>query len=204
MLMYEIGDLFLLNGLSEENKEAAKRQATVRNFTKDEIIYDHSRFERALGLFLEGKGVAMTAGAEKKSFGEGDVFGAAALYGAGDTYISRIVAKTNCTVAFLPEESVRELIREDPVCAENYIKFLSDRIRYLNGKIAHFTCGDAQERVERYIRDNSDDGILRVKNMAEAARLVGLSRSQFYAALEKLEKEKIIRKDGKKIILEEK
>ena len=38
--------------------------------------------------------------------------------------------------------------------------------------------------------------------MAEAARLVGLSRSQFYAALEKLEKEKIIRKDGKKLILE--
>lgn len=42
---------------------------------------------------------------------------------------------------FISQARMSDYIARYPVVAENYIRFLSDRIRFLNRKIANFTNG---------------------------------------------------------------
>lgn len=198
--MYDLHGFFLLEGLPEKAYKELTEEMTVRSFGKGDVIYGTSAFEKALGVMLEGRAAALEGGTEKRQFSEGDVFGAAAVFGAGETYISEIAAISDCTVAFICEDGLRKIIRTYPECAENYISFLSDRIRYLNVKISHFTGGGAKERVFRYLTDNADDGTLEV-TMSETAKLTGLSRSQLYEAMDRLEEEGKISRNGRKITI---
>ncbi|MBR7081766.1 MAG: Crp/Fnr family transcriptional regulator [Oscillospiraceae bacterium] len=200
--MFDIKELFLFKDLSaDEVSRITARLPAQREFRRGELIFAPGEFTNAVGVFLRGKGVARTGGVFKNTFAEGSAFGAAAVFGAGETYISDIVAKTDCTVQFIPEAALREMIRAYPVCAENYIAFLSDRIRYLNRKIGQFT-GGASARLYRYLADNADgEGRVAAGNMSALARLTGMGRTSLYRALGELESAGAVTRENGKIIV---
>ncbi len=201
--MFPINDLFLLNGLREnERQQVCARLTETDDFERGEIIYDEAHFRNAIGVFLAGKGYAGDGSATKASFTEGDVFGAAALFGAGECYVSRIVAKTACRILFIPEESLRTIMEKYPVCAVNYITFLSQKIRYLNGKIAQYTADGASARLYRLLCDRADaDGCVSAVNVSLLARLTGLGRTSIYRAMTELEANGLIERQNKNIFL---
>ena len=49
-----------------------------------------------------------------------------------------------------------QLFSFSPVCAVNYVTFLSERIRFLNGKIAQYTGNSAAARLYRLLCDRAD------------------------------------------------
>lgn len=201
--MYDIRNLFLFQTLTDAQTEVLLRFPTeTASFEKGAIIYDGAHFRRALGVFLVGKGFAGDGDAVKTVFSEGDVFGAAALFGAGEVYVSRIAAKTACRVLFLPEETLRAMMEASPVCAVNYVTFLSERIRFLNGKIAQYTANTAAARLYRLLCDRADaDGRVVNPNMSVLAGLAGLGRTSVYRALAELEESGAVTRESKTIYI---
>ena len=201
--MYEIKNLFLFHGLSEEETDALLRLPTeTTSFEKGDIIYDSTHFRRALGVFLCGKGYAGDGDAVKTVFSAGDMFGAAALFGAGDIYVSRIAAKTACKVLFLPEETLRRMMERSPVCAVNYVTFLSERIRFLNEKIAQYTGNSASARLYRLLCDRADaDGCIENANLSALAGLSGMGRTSVYRALAELIENGSVTRENKNIYI---
>lgn len=170
-------------------------------FARGECVYESEKFKNALGIIVSGK--VRVFSAEKKSdvilrdMAEGETFGAAALFGAGELYVSKICAITPCAVTFVSEQTLRLLFSRYPECSVNYISFLSSKIRYLNSKIAELSLPSAEARVLEYIRKNvQSGGTLRAGNMSAIAKTLNIGRSSLYRALDSLEKNGYIFKNG--------
>ena len=171
------------------------------DFHRGEDIYAPNDYHNALGVVLRGRAEAMSAKSEKAvltSFGIGGVFGAAALFGDGE-YVSCVRAVTDCRVQFLPESLLREWFVAYPEMALNYIAFLTDRVRFLNGKIAVFTCDGAAGKLYSWLNSNCDDnGEMPKLSMTKLAATLNIGRTSLYRGLDELaEKHLIVRKDGK-------
>ncbi len=196
-----LGSLFLFDGAAEALADVG--QAKTMIYGKGALIYDGADCPRALGVLLRGRAEAVSPAREAavlSTFGPGAVFGAAALFGMGEHYVSRIRAVTECAVQFLPEELLEQLFLRYPRTAVNYIAFLSSRVRLLNGKIAVLEQNDAEGRLYRYLAENcGEDGRLPgPMTMKSLAATLNMGRTSLYRALESLEKKKlIVRKDGK-------
>ena len=173
---------------------------SLRKYSSGEQIFGRNNFERALGIIVSGSAVVKKEdkqnSVELKRIGVGGLFGAAALFSENDEYTSEIIAKGKETlVAFVDQNAVREILVSDPDAAMKYIYFLTDRIRYLNGKIYCFTGTDAISKVKLYLKDNAESEIL----ASALARALDIGRTSLYRALTKLEVDGLIIKEGKRI-----
>ena len=172
-------------------------------YEKGAVIYGREQFQRALGVLLSGKAEAV---AREKSalntFSAGDTFGAAALFG-GEEYISSIRATTACRVQFIPEETLRRLFTDYPQTAVNYISFLSDKVRFLNGKIATYTSDSVAGRLYYWLGANCDAaGRLPVGiSMTRLAKMLNVGRTSLYRAIEELEQKGLLKRESGEVTL---
>ena len=152
----------------------------------------------ALGIVLRGRAEAVTReGTPLRFFGQGDTFGATALFGGAEC-ISQIRAVSDCRVQFIPQELLESRFRSDPQMALNYIAFLSDKVRFLNGKIAIYTQDSAEQRLYRWLCANcGEDGQIPV-SMTQLAELLSIGRTSLYRALDNLEKKSLCTRKGRK------
>lgn len=197
-----LGNLFLFDGLNDVQRAELADQARCERFDRGAVIYAPHRFQRCLGVVLDGTvAVDQVIGerhARMKTMSTGQTFGAAALYGADETYVTEVSAKTACTIAFFSQEQISGWFSEHPRIAENYIRFLSGRIRYLNHRITALTGEDVHQKVAVYLRENASDAVS--VNMVQLAQQLNVGRSSLYRALDALEQAGNIRRNGKQII----
>ncbi len=203
IIVFKLENWFLLNNLSESDKtEIIDSFAEPKSYKKGEVIYSGRSFDRALGVLLNGFAAAHSDNVLKKSFIAGDTFGAAALFGNKKPYISEIVAKSDCTIQFVDEKTLRELLKKYPEISVNYISFLSDRVRLLNEKISLFTCKGASMKLYRFLIDNADENnVIKIANMTSLARLTSIGRTTLYRALDELTQGGMIERNGSTIII---
>lgn len=201
--------LFLFEGMSEVRRNIILSGEGIysRQYTSGEIIYEPNSFERALGVIASGRACVTTLRCEKpvtlRKIEAGEIFGAASMFG-GDSYVTQITAVTAVNAAFISQARINELLTSDSTAAVRYIEFLSDRIRFLNEKIASFTAGDPENRVLRYLEgldtDENGDVILPV-SMSTLADELDIGRASLYRAIDALEQKKIITRSGKRMKL---
>lgn len=166
-----------------------------------ESIYAPDDYPRALGVVLQGRAEAVAArrdSAVLNAFGPGAVFGAASLFG-GKAYVARVRAAADCRVQFLPEDTLRAWFAAEPQMALNYMAFLTDRVRFLNGRIAVYTSQGASGKLYSWLCANGDgDGALPKLSMTKLAAALNMGRTSLYRAFDELEKQNLlVRKDGK-------
>ena len=123
--------------------------------------------------------------------------GAATLFGE-NTAKTTVIAKKSSQALVITQEQVEELISADKGFALSYIRFLSDRIRFLNGRIASFTAGSAVEKLADYLVKNSPDGVCRISRTKLASEL-DMGRASLYRAIDALVEKNLIATDGKTI-----
>lgn len=200
--MEEVKDLFLLDGLSQEDKEKIiSYLAPPIKFSKYEVIYSADDFTTSLGLICKGKAFAVTnngQGAFMKSFCSGEVFGAAAIFGNGQKYVSSVIAKTDIEVLFIEEEILRKIFLLYPKTAINYITFLSDKVRFLNKKLSLLSSPNAEDTLLNYLNSVKDnDGYAYIpENMTIFSKMLGIGRATLYRSFEKLEKSGKIKREN--------
>ena len=172
-------------------------------FKKGEIIYDENRFLKGIGIVLSGeaRAVSLNGDVPLSYFGQGKVFGAAAIFGDNKEYISRIEAVSDCAVQFIEQETLTKLFRADEQIAVNYISFLSSKIRFLNGKLSVMMQEGVDGKLYAYLNKLGDEGYS--GKMTELSKILCIGRTSLYRSLENLEQNNlIVRKDGKiKVIL---
>lgn len=128
------------------------------------------------------------------------IVGAASLFGEKSFYHTTVKAKKRCQVLLLQQSQMNELIKSDGEFAMNYIRFLSDRIRFLNKRIASFTSGDAVSRLSVYLLNRQIDGKCEISR-ARLATELDIGRASLYRALDTLTQQGIVETDGKTIII---
>lgn len=197
--------LFLLKGLTKEELELCYRLAKTEEqcHCKGDVIYGPQTAKRALALVLEGHVRVWQGRVPMNDLVEGDVFGAAALFGTGEEYPSTVVAESDCRILFIPQETVVEWMKAVPVVAENYVRFLSDRIRFLNRRLSTLTAGQADGKLWSYLLAHRDEnGVVTLTDgMTELAERLDMGRSSLYRSLDALTQLGRIRRERKKIFI---
>jgi len=181
--------LFLFQGLTEEQVTLCHSLALTQEmtFAKGDVVYDPTTAHRALAYVLEGRLRVLHGKVVMNDLHPGDVFGAAALYGSTEPYPSTVVAETPCRILLIPQETVSRWMAAVPRVGENYVRFLSDRIRFLNRRLSTLTAGPTDDKLWRYLLAHRDeDGVVTLPGMTELAERLDMGRSSLYRSLDAL------------------
>ena len=193
--------LFLFAGLESAKIEQLLLQLDAPvAFEKGDVIYGEAH-TAALGVLLEGKGecVSSSGGLLMKVFHKGEVFGAASIF--DDAPVSWITALGTCCVQYIPQVTLLRWMEQEPIVATNYIRFLSEKVRFLNRKIALLTMDSVQSRVMEYLLSQANaQNVVQIKNMSQLAKTLGVGRTSLYRALDDLSKCGWITRNEKQIM----
>ena len=153
---------------------------------------------RRLGIVLSGEVLVIGAGGVPLNrIGPSGLFGAASLFGEGAGAPTRLTAKKAASILFLTEAET-EALTSDPRIRRNLLAFLCDRIRFLNKKVATFSAADAPEKLTLYLKERCKGGRVTVEGgLAQLARTLDLGRASLYRALDRLEQNGTIRRNGR-------
>ncbi len=198
-----LSQFFLFRNLSPEELAALAAALTVERYPPGAVIYSRQEFRQAMGVVLEGS-LSVLKGKELllNSLGPGQCFGAAAIFCPAEDYVTTVMAKTPSALVFLSGQWLTGLFAQHPASAVAYIAFLSQRIRFLNRKIDSFTAPNAQETLYRHLlAAQQGDAVEVAGGYSQLARALNLGRASLYRALETLEAEGRIRREGKRILL---
>ena len=165
---------------------------------RGETVYDRRRFRRCLGVLLEGRLQVRKESLLISSLKEGDVFGAAALFNEEAGYPTTLTALTDCRLLLIPQETVRRLIATCGPFAEDYVAYLSGRIRFLSSRVDTLSADRGEGRLARYLL-SSDEGEGVTLTATQLCQRIGVGRATLYRAFEALEGDGAIAREGKTI-----
>lgn len=201
----------LFKDADDENisKYISDGRYSIRDFSSGEEIISHDLTNVPVGFILEGTATITSADGGKKvllkTIGGGAVFGISTLYAAESPFPTNIKAKSSCKVLFIESSAVRELIENDKGAMIGFMRFLSDRVVYLNKKINSFTAGSAERRLSLFLAENETDGVYSSSvSISSLADMLDIGRASLYRAFDKLEGEGFIEKHEKIIIIKNK
>ncbi len=199
---YLLSAFFLFDGLNDEALSAIEqRLAPSVTYHRGQVVYNTHTFRRAVGLIVRGSVVVRSSGEVViNRLHAGEIFGVAALFDSEqDAYVTEITADEDTAVRFIPQELMSQLLAEFPLIAERYIRFLSDRVRFLNRKLSALTIGNTENRLYHYLLSHQDEqGTIQLPGtMTELAKALNMGRSSLYRALDTLVREGILIKEGK-------
>lgn len=198
------GKTFLFSGIPQAEIFAllAVDGVRVEHFEKDQVIFDRTDTERALGIILFGS-CMVTKESENgrmpmSMLQATDLFGAASLFHDEDAYVARVQAVQSTWTLLISENALRRMMQTDFRVAENYLRYLTARIRFLSGRLDGFLPQSVEERVLNHIKTRAEDGLYEsewsVTHLADALRI---SRTTLYRAMDKLVSEGKIERHGR-------
>lgn len=159
------------------------------------VIYSPRHFRRSLGVVLPGL-LQVTKGSLAVSVLEpGDLFGAAALYSDEPEFASTITARGPSRCLMLEQQLVDRLLAEHSQIRENYLRYLTGRIRFLSGRLQTLAQPGVEGKLARYLLANGGSSC----PATELCQRLGVSRASLYRAFSALEASGLIRRAGKTI-----
>ncbi len=186
----------------------AVSECTADEYEKNDVVYDKTSFSRSLGIVLEGRLRVTKENADKRpivmsTLQKGALFGAAALFNSEPEYATKITAIEHSRVLFLSQRLIKRMIEREPDIAENYIRYLSERILFLNRKIYFLTAGTAEQRLAGFLLDNLAVGEYSEMPMPmhRLADALNMSRASLYRAFDELTESGAVSKQGKLVCI---
>ncbi len=204
-----LSSLFLFQGIdfaALDGRFHIQNKGIVQEYNTDEILL--STREDPLGLAVLTDGSAQILSEDEKrpallrTIYAGDSFGAASLFSRERSYRTCVRAIETCRVFYIPTPLVQNICLQEPVAAQNYIAFLSDRISFLNRKITAFTAGSAKERLILYLLHlplGSDGSWELDVSYGALSEQLGVGRASLYRAMDSLCEAGYIERNKKKV-----
>lgn len=173
-------------------------------YHSDDVIYSPTDFKRSLGIILDGQLRVTKENADGReivmsTLNRGSMFGAAALFNSEHEFQTKITAVEDCRIIFFSQKIIIRLIEREPKIAENYIRYLSERILFLNKKIYFLTSGTAEQRLSSFLLNNLSeyDATKLPMSMTDIAASLNISRASFYRAMDSITDSGAVEKKGK-------
>jgi CRP-like cAMP-binding protein len=164
---------------------------------------------RSVGILLSGRGAIYSSDKSRHTLlrfiSPGDAVGVAGLF-AAKAPETQIIAcgDGKSEMFFIGREAFEQLMNEesDGQFRTNLIKFLSDRVTFLNSRIDCVTGGSAERRLALFIKNSPVDSSGCVSlgmSMTALAHALDIGRASLYRALDALQSDGIITRDGDRI-----
>ena len=176
----------------------------LESYGKDAVVFSPTEFKRSLGIILEGALRVTKENAEGReivmsTLYRGNMFGAATMFNGEHEFQTKITAVEDSRIIFFPQRIILRLMEREPKIAENYIKYLSERIVFLNKKIYFLTSGTAEQRLSSFLLNNLStvDFSRLPMQMTDIASSLNISRASLYRALDCIMESGAVVKDGK-------
>lgn len=202
-------------------------KVTMRVIWKGEVMVNEGDDCMQLGIVASGQ-LAVQKYSSSGDFvtlgllGPGDSFGEELIFGTNRIYPNTIEALTNAKVITLSKDVLLALLPEHPQILQNFLNFLSDKVQAQNRRISILSQRNLRQKISAYLldllRDQGDEedqpgALLRpgqriltpsveIPSSKEvAARLLAMPRPSFSRELVRMEKDGLIRINGRVIWL---
>lgn len=186
----------------------AVSDCSVAEYGKNEVVFGRTSFSHSLAIVLEGRLRVTKENADKRpivmsTLQRGSLFGAATMFNGATEYVTQITAIEPSRVLFMPQKLIERMIEREPQIARNYIKYLSERIIFLNRKIYFLTAGTAEQRLAGFLLDNLSEGEYSEMPMPmhRLADALNMSRASLYRAFDLLAESGAVSKQGKQVCI---
>lgn len=166
---------------------------------RGETVYDRRCFQRCLGVLLSGELQVRKGSLLVSSLKAGDVFGAAALFNEQEDYPTTLTALVDCSFLLIPQEVVRQLLHGCGAFAEDYVTYLSGRIRFLSARLDTLSADRGEGKLARYLLTAAGSGGAVTVTATQLCQRIGVGRATLYRAFETLEEDGAILREGKTI-----
>jgi CRP-like cAMP-binding protein len=193
---------------SKLNLETIKSGMEIVSVKKGETIMAQKKFRRGLVYILKGSASVFKLGLDGRknvinNFYEGDVFGMATLFYEEAEYPSEITAEKDLRLAVFSKEIIEKAFSENPEFAKAYVVLLSQKIHFINKKLAAFLEGEASEKLLRWLINASggEQEFTLPCSVSKIAEMLGIGRASVYRAFDSLSERGIIIKEGKNITI---
>ncbi len=200
-----ISESFLFTGVdfSEMDRELQiVENALVGEYREGDLILSSDRHTEALCILDMGNIRITSNTGERETVlryaGCGEIFGAATIFSDID-HSTKVYAESDARIIFLKKDLICKLIEKSSTVAMNYITFLSDKISFLNRKVASYTAASAEIKLAMFLAGNSDpDGNVECKkSMSSLADQLGIGRASLYRAIDALAETDLVKYNGK-------
>lgn len=169
-------------------------------FSAGQVVYGPRNFRRCLGILLSGQFQVTKGELTVSRLEPGELFGAAALYSDAPEFATTITALKPSRCLLLDQALVDRLLENESLIRENYLRYLTGRIRFLSGRLQSLAQTGAEGKLARYLLANGPSGELTCSATGLAQRLC-ISRASLYRAFDALEQEGLIIRRGKTITI---
>lgn len=196
----------LFAGLDGEIVRRAAKLAYLRAFAPGETAFTEGGDARGLGFLLEGRAqVYKAAGGARVLMSVLEppaMIGASCLFMKDAPAVTEVLAVKPSRLAVLGEDALRLLMRESFELAENYMRYLSGRIRFLTGRIESIGSPGAAGKLMNYLALGAQDGKLTLPmGYTALADALCVSRATLYRVLDALEAEGRLKREGKTLTI---
>lgn len=176
-----------------------------RRYPKHSIIYSQREFHQELGLLLSGSILVSKGELVVSHLEEGALFGAAALFNEETDYVSTLRALAPCDILFFSQGAIQLLLDREPMARQNFVRYLSQRIRFLSRRIDALTQNTGEKKLSSFLLQHMgpDGSIQPIRSMTELAARLNMGRATLYRELQKLEEQGVLTRKGKEITVKE-
>jgi len=189
----------LFQGVEKDLLRRLTEDAGQAVFEPGQAVYSPRHFRRCLGVVLSGQ-LQVTKGTLAVSvLGPGELFGAAALYSDGEEFATTITARRPSRCLMLEQPLVDRLLAEQGQIRENYLRYLTGRIRFLSGRLQTLSQPGVEGKLARYLLALGGGTV--TCPATELSQRLGVSRASLYRAFAALEENGLIRRKGKTITI---
>lgn len=201
----------VFSGMNDAFFSRALEGAKIRSFRAGAAVMAAGEALHALGVIVAGEADvykhtdAQNKGADKlfmSVLGPGDALGAATMFLKDASAVTEVRTRRGCKAVFFSEAWLTALMREHFSFAQNYIAYLTARVRFLTGRIESIACPGAAEKLYNHLVQSAQNGVVRLpRGMQSLADTLCISRASLYRVMEALEKEGKLTREGKTIYL---
>ena len=193
---------FLFASLSGTELDAARSllSPATRRFSAGEIVVRTGEAGGRLCFLLSGRVSVYRTGGEKpvmiNQLRTGDCFGAASLF-TDDPAPTEIVAETDCKISVVDRNALTRLFTACPGTALNYIRFISEKLVFLNRRVRDYSAATSDEKTACLLLNEADEnGVVKLRNVTALIKTINLSRASFYRSITAFLSRGIIEKEG--------
>ena len=177
----------------------------IRVFNSGNILVAPGQKDVALALILRGKAEVFSSDPGKDvlihTLSAGDCFGVSGLFNQEPGFSTRVVSKGGTRVLMIPQTALSVLLENDTIIMYNYIRFMAERIRFLNEKILYYTAGSTERRLALYLTSFNKKTLRLTISMTDLANMLDVGRASLYRAFDKLSADGYIIRSEKIILI---
>lgn len=109
------------------------------------------------------------------------------LFAKNSRFPVNVIAKTDCTILYIPKSAFRDWLHREPQLMMNFIGIISNRCQRLSQRLNDFALQSLKERVVEYLRLHQ-----RIDSVEWLAKVLGVARPSLSRVLSELKAEGVI------------